>query len=63
MTEFSKKSKKPILDILGPFCTNLGKNEFCWKNAKLTDVRQTDNGDFRRPFIGWGSKKGELPSL
>ena len=32
MTKFFKKSRKPCFGaILGPFCPNLGKNEFSWK--------------------------------
>ena len=34
MTKLSKKSPKPYFgDILGPFCPNLSRNKFSWKNG------------------------------
>ena len=36
MTKLFKKSKKPFGAILGPFYSNLGKNEFSWKKGALS---------------------------
>ena len=37
MTKFANKSKKPYLGaIFGPFCPNLGKNEFSSKEGSIS---------------------------